>query len=369
MFMNTKTRKLQQERVLTAIVGSYPKPDYLYPKDPRELIDSTGFLFDAYQEQFGKSEFKALLDKASLEAIEDQNKAGIDIVTDGEERRSQYVMHILKGLGGIDFNKLKTTTYRGGVYVRQLPTITEKIIYKKPILVKEFLYLKKHTDKIPKICIPGPSTAVDSLVDEYYDGDFAEKAFDYAKAIHQEVAALINAGCQVIQFDDPVLLRFPDRAKKWGLKALEKCFEGFEDKALFIVHICRGYPNKPLEKKGIAYKANKEYYKDILSWLSKSKITVVSIEGAQSNLDLSILPAIGKKTVMLGVLDVGINKVESVASLVRRAEEALRYVPKKQLILAPDCGLVELRRASAYKKLKNLALAAKNINENSEGQR
>ena len=187
-------------------------------------------------------------------------------------------------------------------------------------------------------------------------------ARDYADAIRHEVKALIEAGCKFLQFDDPVLLRHPDAARAWGLPALERCFAGLEGKATYGVHICRGYPNKPLERKGIRYKADQSYYRDILSWLSSSKLDVVSIEGAAGKLDLSVLGAIGRKTVMLGVVDVGDNDVESVEALVERARQALRYLPKGQLILAPDCGMLELTRASARQKLVNLALAAREVN-------
>ena len=131
------------------------------------------------------------------------------------------------------------------------------------------------------------------------------------------------AGCRFLQFDDPVLLRHPDAARAWGLQALERCFAGLEGKATFGVHICRGYPNKPLERKGIRYKADQTYYRDILSWLSGSRLDVVSIEGAR---------------------------------------QAMLYLPKGQLILAPDCGMLELTRASARQKLVNLALAAREVN-------
>jgi len=157
-------------------------------------------------------------------------------------------------------------------------------------------------------------------------------------------------------------LRYPEAAQAWGVEALERCFAGFEGRATFIVHICRGYPNKPLERKGIAYKADQNYYRDILSWLALSRLDVVSIEGAAGNLDVSALDAIGKKAVMLGVLDVGENEVEGVESLVARAREALRYVPKGQLLLAPDCGMLELTRASARRKLMNLSLATQAVN-------
>ena len=185
---------------------------------------------------------------------------------------------------------------------------------------------------------------------------------DYAAAIHHEVKNLLEQGCRVIQFDDPVLLRYPERAKAWGLGALQACFAGLEDQATFIVHICRGYPDKPLERQGIAYKANADYYVDILSWFSQSTLDVVSIEGAQANLDLTVLPAIGQKSVMLGVLDVGSDEVESVTSLVERGEEALQFLPPQQLILAPDCGMLQLPRPAARQKLTNLAAAAALLN-------
>lgn len=143
---------------------------------------------------------------------------------------------------------------------------------------------------------------------------------------------------------------------------MQSCFEGLENQAFYFVHICRGYPDKPLERKGIAYKANSDYYGEILEWLSKSKFDVVSIEGAQNNLDMSILPAIGKKTVMLGVLDVGSNEVESVDSIIARGREALKYLPGEQLILGPDCGMLLLSQDSAKAKLSNIAKAASILN-------
>lgn len=357
--------KIKQEQVLTAIVGSYPKFRYIYPKSGRSILDTVGFSFDKFAKEIGRVEFNKRLDKAVLQAIEDQNKAGLDIITDGEERRSQYVMHILKGLDGISFKKLNRVAYRGGLFHRNVPTIIGAIKYKKPILLKDFLFTRKYAKGFTKIGLPGPSTAIDSLADRYYGGDLEKIAYDYADAINKEIGVLIKAGCQLIQFDDPVLLRFPDRAKKWGIQALQRCFEGFSNQATFIVHICCGYPNKPLEKKGVKYKANHEYYKEILTWLAKSKLDIVSIEGEQSKLDLSVLPAIGEKIVMLGVLDVGSNKVETVEHIFRRGKEALKYIKREQLILAPDCGLLEVSRVAAIDKLSNMVLAARRLNKES----
>src|SRR6266513_5864017 len=353
----------KQTRVLTAIVGSYPKPRYIYKQNGRSLLDSFGFSFDRLQKELGQAEFARLLDKAALEAIKDQNRAGIDIVTDGEERRGHYVLHIVNKLDGIDPRNRKRISMRGGTTEQDAPRVIGKIKYKGPMVLDEFLFTRKHAKGIAKIGLPGPSTVADCVADEYYDGDRKQLAFDYADAIHHEVEALINAGCEIIQFDDPVLLRYPAAAPAWGLQALERCFAGLEDRATFVVHICRGYPNKPLERKGIAYKANQDYYRDILTWLSESKLDVVSIEGAASTLDVSVLSTIGSKTVMLGVIDVGENEVESVEFLVGRANEALRYIPKEQLILAPDCGMLELTHASAREKLVNLSLAARAVNE------
>ena len=352
-----------QAKVLTAIVGSYPKPRYVYSKNGRSLLDSFGYAFDRRRQELGPAEFARLLDKAALSAIQDQNRAGVDIMTDGEERRGHYVLHIVNRLAGVDARNRKRISMRGGTTEQDAPRVIGKIGYNGPMVVEEFLFTRKHAKGVAKIGLPGPSTVADCVADEYYGGDRKQLAFDYADAIRHEVEALIAAGCEIVQFDDPVLLRYPDAAQAWGLQALERCFAGLEDRATFIVHICCGYPNKPLERKGIAYKANRDYYRDVLTWLSESKLDVVSIEGAASKLDVSVLSAAGSKTVMLGVIDVGENEVESVEALVARASEALRHIPIGQLILAPDCGMLELTHASARKKLVNLSQAAREVNE------
>ena len=351
------------DKVLTAVVGSYPKPRYLYRRNGRSLLDSFGYAFDRRATETGPAEFARLLDRAAGAAIDDQNRAGIDIMTDGEERRGHYVLHIVNRLGGIDPVNRKRISIRAGTSEQDAPRVVGRISYREPLLLDEFLFTHNHSGGIAKIGLPGPCTVADCVADEYYRGDRERLACDYADAIRHEVVALIEAGCRVIQFDDPVLLRHPDAAQAWGLRALERCFAGLEGRATFVVHICRGYPNKPLERKGISYKANQDYYRDVLGWLAGSKLDVVSIEGAAGNLDPAVLGAIGSKIVMLGVIDVGENDAESVESLVARATEALRYLPKRQLILAPDCGMIELTRASARQKLVNLALAGRRVNE------
>ena len=349
---------------MTTIIGSYPKPGYALPsRNPRKLIDDSGRSFYDLKKKIGTREFNKRLDKACSEAIDDQNKADLDIVTDGEERREQYILYNLRHLKGINFKDWVEISVREGVYKRWAPKIDGKIEYNKSWLVDDFKFASSKTSKIVKMTIPGPVTATDVVFDTYYKGNRKKMAFDYAKAVRKEISALIDAGCKLIQFDDPVLLRNPERAKEWGLKALKECFKGLENKATFCVHICRGYPNKPLEKKGVNYKANANYYGQILSFLANSRLDQVSIEGEQSNLDLSVLPAIGKKTIVLGVLDVGSEKIESVGHLVKRGQEALKFIKPAQLVLAPDCGLLMISRKAAFGKLKNLAAAAKILNK------
>lgn len=358
-----KSGKIRQNKVMTAIVGSYPKPKYILPSENnRELINDSGRSFYEIEKKIGKTEFNKLLDRACDEAIKDLNDTGIDIVTDGEERREHYVLYNLRYLDGINFESWIEMSIREGAYKRWAPKVTSEISFRTSWLVKDYLYTKERTDRTIKMTIPGPTTATDIVYDSYYNGDRKKMAFDYAHAVRTEVKNLIDAGCNYIQFDDPALLRNPERAQEWGLEALEKCFEGLEMKATYCVHICRGYPNKPLESKGISYKANANYYEQILHFLSSSKLDQVSIEGAQSNLDLSVLSAIGKKTIVLGVVDVGIEAVETVEHIVKRGKEALQHITPKQLILAPDCGLIMISRNAAFNKLKNIAEASVILN-------
>jgi len=211
---------------------------------------------------------------------------------------------------------------------------------------------------------PGPTTVVDATQNKHYNTR-KELAFEYANVVRQEVIALRDAGCNIIQFDDPGLLRDLTRAEEWGIEALDKCFEGI-DGITTIVHVCRSYPtnsNKKLEEEGTGYKSDKAYYPELLTLLQKSKIDQISIEGKQGNLDMSVLKHLGDKTVLLGCLDVGIEEVESVDEIVEQAKDALKYIKPEQLILAPDCGLLLIPRDVAKAKITNLALAASVLNK------
>jgi len=193
----------------------------------------------------------------------------------------------------------------------------------------------------------------------FYKSD-KELAFGYSKAIRKEVSALKKAGCKIIQFDDPGLLRNLTRSEEWGISALDTCFAGID--VTPVVHICRSYPNKKYEKKNIAYKSDQGYYPHLLNLLQKSSIDQISIEAKQDNLDPSILKNLGSKTVILGCIDVGNERVETVNEIIDQAKAALRYITPEQLILGPDCGLLELSRESSKTKLTNLAKASTILN-------
>ena len=353
---------LPDKRVLSAVVGSYPKPDYLYGGTGRELLDDMGMSFQALEEEVGFDEYRSRIQRATLQAITDQNEAGIDLVSDGEEPRDHYVLYVLRGLDGVEFKRLEEKEIRDGRYTRHVPVVVEPFRYRQPILVEDFRFLASHTTQIAKVNLPGPSTVVDCVADRVYGGDRAAMAMAYAEAIRHEVSALIDAGCTVFQFDDPVLLRHPDRAREWGLDALQACFQGFEEAAFFGVHICRGYPDESLEQQGVAYKADADNYADVLDWFRDSAFDMISIEGAQCGLDLSVLSKTSRLTLMLGVLDVGSETVEDVEGLVARGQEALDTLNPRQIILAPDCGMVQISREAAKAKLVNLAKATAILN-------
>jgi 5-methyltetrahydropteroyltriglutamate--homocysteine methyltransferase len=354
--------KMSAPKILSAIVGSYPKPSYLLRGSGRALLDSMGFQLQETKDRFGVEVFSRRAERASRMAITDQDRAGLDIVSDGEERRQHYVLHVLSGLDGIDFENLQEAPIRNGLYRRKLPTLVSRISYKGPITVEEFRLAKKHARGIVKVNLPGPGTVVDTVVDNYYGHDSETLARDYAKAIKKEVNELIQAGCKAIQFDDPLLLRSLERTKVWALDVLVSCISDFSRQAMFFVHICRGYPDQKSESKGIPYKAPQGNYTELLSLLKDTPIHVISIEGAQGNLDPSVLSNAGGKRIMLGVIDVGDTRVETVAEIVRRGYEALRYLNPDQLILAPDCGMLQLNRRNAFKKLRNLSTAVKILN-------
>ncbi|KAG2477605.1 MAG: 5-methyltetrahydropteroyltriglutamate--homocysteine methyltransferase [Nitrosopumilales archaeon] len=352
--------------IKSTIIGSYPKPEYIVGDITGHKTVLIGKILSDLEKKVGPEKYQTLINCAVNQAIDDQNDSGINIVTDGEQRREHYVTYVLRKLKGFDFEdmcKKEVKKFISGkfqtAYTVLAPIVVSRVEHNGPFLVSDFEYASKRTNREVKVTIPGPSTVVDHVKNMFYKSD-KELAFGYSKAIRKEVSALKRAGCKIIQFDDPGLLRNLTRSEEWGISALDTCFAGID--VTIVVHVCRSYPNKKYEKKNVAYKSDLGYYPHLLNLLQKSSIDQISIEAKQGNLDPSILKNLGSKTVILGCIDVGNERVETVNEIIDQAKAALRYIKPEQLVLGPDCGLLELSRESSKTKLTNLARASEILN-------
>ena len=346
--------------MLTTVIGAYPKPDYLKITD---WFKSTGGTDTEYPTKDYINELKDLGDnaekiisRARKEIIDDQIECGIDIITDGEVKRENYIHYHCRNLDGINFNKLTKKVARTGNYSCYLPTITNKINASKPFLINDWYESQKISIKPVKITIPGPLTISDTVSNEYYSSD-KKMNEDLSLAINVEILRLIEKGCQYIQIDEPLFARKPKEALDYGIENLEKCFYGCGDKVEKIVHICCGYPDK---LDAVDYpKAPLKSYFEISKCLDDSSIDVVSIEDAHRHNDLKLLELFKKTKVILGLIKIANSKIETVEEIDHRIKEALKFIDKDKLIAAPDCGLGHLSRNLSKIKLKNLVKAAK----------
>ena len=350
--------------MLTTVIGAYPKPEYLKITD---WFNASGGTDTANPTKFYKEEINKMGDEAEqifLEAtkqvILDQEKCGIDIITDGEVRRENYIHYHCRHLEGIDFDTLTEKVARTGNYKCWLPTITNKIKAREEFLVSEWKHNQSLTSKPVKITIPGPMTISDTIANTYYKSD-DEMGHDLAIAINTEIKCLVEAGCRFIQVDEPLFARKPENALAFGIENLEKCFDGINHSNVEkITHICCGYPDK---LDAVNYpKAPLDSYKKIAKALDNSNIDSVSLEDAHRYNDLTLLKDYNKTKVIFGVIKIASSKIETIEEIEARINEALKYISKEQLILAPDCGLGHLSRDMALDKLKVMSLAAKKFN-------
>ena len=347
--------------MLTTVIGAYPKPDYLKITD---WFNAKGGTDTANPTKFYENEIKKMgsnaeliFNKAAKEVIRDQLDCGIDIITDGEIRRENYIHYHCRYLNGVDFNTLTEKVARTGNYKCWLPTITNKISAADPFLVDEWKNNQSLSNKPVKVTIPGPMTITDTIANTYYKSD-EEMGYDLAIAINTEIKRLVDAGCKYIQVDEPLFARKPDNALAFGIKNLEKCFDGVNQSDVEkITHICCGYPDKI---DAVDYpKAPLDSYKKIAKALDSSKIDSVSIEDAHRYNDLSLLKNYKNTKIIFGVIKIASSKIETVEEIENRINETLKFISKEQLIAAPDCGLGHLSRDLAIKKLKIMSLAAK----------
>jgi 5-methyltetrahydropteroyltriglutamate--homocysteine methyltransferase len=331
----------------STIVGSLPKPSWL--ADPATLRASW---------RLTGAELREAQDDAVRLAIEDQEAAGLDIIAEGELRRRHYIWGFLEGLTGTDTENLGTKLARGGRYGQS--TAVARLVgeVRRPpegVFVEHVRFARALTAKPLKVTLPGPMTMVDSVQDEYYRGGERNLAMHLAGLINAEARALVEAGADVIQYDEPCFNIYTDKVAEWGIEALEFAASGVTAKK--AVHICYGYGVPGV----LAWKTKNQdwgHYAVTLPLLAKSSIDQVSVECAASGVDVSVLAALEGKDVLLGVIDVGTEEVETPEIVASRIRKALRFVPPQRLQPCTDCGLVPRSRASAYGKLRALAAGA-----------
>ena len=347
--------------MLTTVIGAYPKPNYLKITDWCNVKGGTDTenptkYYSKEVKQMGEKTEELFL-QAATEVIKDQIECGIDIVTDGEVRRENYIHYHCRHIAGVDFETLTEKVARTGNYKCWLPTITAKVEAQDSFLVHDWKVSQKLSSKPVKITIPGPMTIADTIANTYYKSD-DKMGFDLAEVINVEIKRLQKAGCKYIQVDEPLFARKPQQAIDFGIDNLAKCFEGLENTEIEkITHICCGYPDK-LDV--INYpKAPLDSYKKIAKTLDASLIDSVSIEDAHRYNDLELLRNFTKTKVIFGFIKIASSQIETKEEIENRVLDALNYIDKQQLIAAPDCGLGHLSRQLAIKKLKIMVDVAK----------
>ena len=327
----------------STVVGSYPQPGWLV--DRAKLGAKVPRVRAPEIWRVEKSLLEEAQDDATLLAMHDMERAGIDIITDGEMRRESYSNRFATALEGIDIEKPGTTINRSGVPI-PVPRVAGPIRRARPVELDDLRFLKSHTNRLTKITVPGPFTMAQQAQDDYYKDEEA-LALAFAAAVNEELRDLKAAGADVLQLDEPWLQARHERAARYGVKAINRALEGIAGTT--VVHLCFGY--------AAAVKDKPSGY-SFLPQLADSIASQISIEAAQPRLDLGVLRELEPKSVMVGVIDLGDEEVESAETVAQRLRAALKFVPAERLVAAPDCGMKYLSRDSAFGKLKALAAGA-----------
>jgi 5-methyltetrahydropteroyltriglutamate--homocysteine methyltransferase len=325
----------------TTVVGSYPQPDWLVNRAmlskivPRTRYKELWRVEEPYLEQ--------AQDDATLLAIRDMERAGIDIVTDGEIRRESYSNRFATALEGIDDERPFELINASGNKT-PVPRVVGKIRRTKPIELRDMEFLRANTTRLAKITLPGPFTMGQQVRNEFYK-DAEEMCMDYAAAVNAEAHDLVKAGADVIQLDEPWLRNNPEEAKRYAVKAINRALEGITVPT--VVHLCFGYAAVVTGLKPTGY--------SFLPQLSDTIAQQISIESAQPKIDLGVLKDLAPKKVMLGVIDLSDPAIETPQKVAERIRAGLKHMSPDKLLPAPDCGMKYLPRATAFGKLKALA--------------
>jgi 5-methyltetrahydropteroyltriglutamate--homocysteine methyltransferase len=329
----------------TSVVGSYPQPDWLI--DRARLASRLPPRIRALELwRVDPEQLEQAQDDATRLAIADMERAGIDIVTDGEQRRESYSNRFATALDGVDIDNPGVAIDRTG-HENPVPRVVGPVARRHPVEVRDVEFLRAHSTRRTKITLPGPFTMTQQAQNDYYS-EPAELALAYAAAINEEARDLKRAGADVVQLDEPYLQARPDAAREYAVPAINRALEGIEgDTAL---HMCFGYAaivhNRPTD--GYSY----------LGELSDTIARQISIETAQPRLDYAVLDQLSNKQIILGTLDLGDPEVEQPGIVAERIRGALRHVAAERLIVAPDCGMKYLPRATAFAKLRAMVAGA-----------
>lgn len=327
----------------TMIVGSLPRPTWLAPSGQMQVNWSVK-----------DTMLSEAQDDAVMLVIADQEEAGLHILTDGEQRRKHYIWGFTEGLDGIDFSRLVKITTRGGRYGENLVDAARVIgpVRRRGSIMRDAVrFLRKHTDKPIKVTLPGPMTTTDTLADEHY-GSRQKLAAALAVQLNEEALELAEAGADIVQFDEPCFNIYLDEVEEWGVRTLEDAAKGVRAKT--AVHICYGY-GVPLVLKWKTQNTDWSHYARTLPLLRTSAINMISVECAASGVNPAVLAEARGKDLMVGVIDVGTEEVESAETVAARIRKALPYVDPMHLYPCTDCGMIPRSRAAARGKMKALA--------------
>jgi 5-methyltetrahydropteroyltriglutamate--homocysteine methyltransferase len=325
----------------TTVVGSYPQPDWLVNHDtlhkhgvPRTHAHEIWRIPAELLEQ--------AQDDGTILAIRDMERAGIDIITDGEIRRESYSNRFALALEGIDADRPGAVRSQAG-RATPVPRVVGKICRVAAVERRDAEFLRRNTDHVTKITLPGPFTLAQQVQNDFYQ-DEEEMAMDYAVAVNQELRDLKTTGVDVVQLDEPWVRTAPEKAARYGIKAINRALQGIEGPT--VVHLCFGYA---------AVVSNKPSGYSFLPQLADTIAEQISIEAAQPKLDLGVLRELSGKRIMLGVIDLGDSTIETAETVAARLRAALPYVDATRLVAAPDCGMKYLPRETAFGKLKAMA--------------
>jgi 5-methyltetrahydropteroyltriglutamate--homocysteine methyltransferase len=329
----------------TMLVGSYAQPEWLIDRaklagrfPPRVRARELWRVDELYLDE--------AQDDATLLAIRAQEEAGLDVIGDGEMRRESYSNRFATALDGVDIDNPGTALDRSG-HPNPVPRIVGPIRRTRPVEVDDLLFLRKHTDRPVKMTVPGPFTMTQQAQNDHYP-DEASAALAYAEAVNEEIRDLFAAGADIVQIDEPYLQARPEKARAYGVAALERALDGIDGTT--AVHICFGYA-------AIIHDRPSGY--SFLPEMAACSCDAISIETAQSGLDCSVLAELPGKKIMLGVIDLGDHTVETPEIVADRVRRALPYVPAENLIVAPDCGMKYLPRDVALAKMQAMAGGAR----------